>query len=39
VWDRENGGLIGEKGYGRFVKREKSWLAKPMKEGEWELPL
>jgi dihydropyrimidinase len=39
VWDRENGGLLGEKGYGRFVKREKSWLAKPMREGEWELPL
>ncbi|EMD87587.1 hypothetical protein COCC4DRAFT_165908 [Bipolaris maydis ATCC 48331] len=39
VWDRENGGLKGEKGYGRFVKREQSSLAKPRNEGEWVLPL
>jgi dihydropyrimidinase len=39
VWDRDNGGLLGEKGYGRFVKRDTSSLAKPLKEGEWELPL
>jgi dihydropyrimidinase len=39
VWDRESGGLMGEKGYGRFIKREASSLAKPLKEGEWELPL
>lgn len=39
VWDREHGGLIGEKGYGKFVKRNASSLAKPLNEGEWELPL
>lgn len=39
VWDRDGGGLIGEKGYGRFVKRAASSLAKPLREGEWELPL
>jgi dihydropyrimidinase len=30
---------LGEKGYGRFVKRDTSSIAKPLKEGEWELPL
>jgi dihydropyrimidinase len=39
VWDKDNGGLLGEKGYGRFVKRNESNLAKPRMEGEWELPL
>jgi len=39
VWDRDNGGLLGEKGYGRFTKRDTSSLAKPMREGEWVLPL
>jgi dihydropyrimidinase len=39
VWDRENGGLVGEKGYGRFTKRDTSSLAKPTREGEWVLPL
>jgi dihydropyrimidinase len=39
VWDRENGGLLGEKGYGKFIKRDASTIAKPMREGEWELPL
>lgn len=39
VWDRDNGGLLGRKGYGRFIKRERSSLAKPLNEGEWELPI
>lgn len=39
VWDRDNGGLLGEKGYGQFVKREQSALAKPRMKGEWQLPL
>ncbi|RII17374.1 D-hydantoinase [Alternaria sp. MG1] len=39
VWDRDNGGLLGQKGYGRFTKRDASSLAKPTKEGEWVLPL
>lgn len=39
VWDRAHGGLVGRKGYGQFVKRGKSSLAKPLKEGDWELPL
>ncbi len=26
VWDREGGGVVGEKGYGRFVEREASTL-------------
>ena len=39
MWDRENGGLKGDKRYGRFVKREQSSLAKPRNEGEWVLPL
>lgn len=26
VWDKDNGGLLGKKGYGRFVKRGVSTL-------------
>lgn len=37
VWDREGGGLVGERGYGRFVKREASSLARPRFEGEWDI--
>lgn len=37
VWDRENGGLLGEKGYGKFIKREASSLAKPRNAGDWEI--
>lgn len=39
VWDRDDGGLLGEKGYGRFLKREQSSLARPRVAGEWVLPL
>jgi dihydropyrimidinase len=37
VWDRDNGGLVGKKGYGKFVARGKSSLAGPRKEGEWDV--
>ncbi|KAF2688621.1 D-hydantoinase [Lentithecium fluviatile CBS 122367] len=37
VWDKENGGLLGEKGYGKFIKREASSLAKPRNNGEWDI--
>jgi dihydropyrimidinase len=39
VWDKENGGLVGVKGYGRFVKRGTSALNGPRTDGEWEIPL
>jgi dihydropyrimidinase len=39
VWDRDGEGLVGKKGYGKFLKRGQSELAKPLREGEWELPL
>lgn len=37
VWDKENGGLLGKKGYGKFIKREASSLAKPRRVGEWDI--
>ncbi|KAI1621858.1 putative allantoinase [Exophiala viscosa] len=37
VWDRDNGGLLGKKGYGNFIKRGKSTLPGPGKEGEWDV--
>lgn len=37
VWDRDNGGLVGEKGYGEFVSRGKSTLPGPRKEGDWDV--
>jgi dihydropyrimidinase len=39
VYDRDNGGLVGAKGYGEFLHRGKSSLAGPLKEGEWALPI
>lgn len=39
VWDKDGEGLLGEKGYGQFIKRGASLLAKPRNAGEWELPL
>jgi dihydropyrimidinase len=39
VWDRENGGLLGKKGYGEFISRGKSTLPGPRKEGEWDVSL
>ncbi|KJX92629.1 hypothetical protein TI39_contig5836g00003 [Zymoseptoria brevis] len=29
VWDRDNGGVVGELGFGRFLRRGKSTLSKP----------
>ncbi|KAG9252295.1 aminohydrolase [Emericellopsis atlantica] len=26
VWDRDNGGVVGEKGYGRFTRRDRSFF-------------
>jgi len=37
VWDRGNGGLLGTKGYGKFIKRNASSLAKPRFAGEWNI--
>lgn len=37
VWDRDNGGLLGKKGYGEFLKRDKSSLAGPRRQGEWDI--
>ena len=37
VWDWENGGLLGKRGYGEFINRGKSTLPGPMKEGEWDV--
>ena len=37
IWDKENGGLLGKKGYGQFIPRDKSSLAGPRNEGEWDV--
>lgn len=37
VYDRENGGLIGNKDFGKFVKRGKSSLPGPRKAGDWDV--
>lgn len=29
VWDRDNGGVVGKKGYGQFVKRDRSCFSTP----------
>ncbi|WYZ39513.1 hypothetical protein EsH8_III_001427 [Colletotrichum jinshuiense] len=29
VWDRDNGGMVGQMGYGQFLRRGKSTLSKP----------
>ncbi|KAK2025839.1 dihydropyrimidinase [Colletotrichum zoysiae] len=29
VWDRDNGGIVGEMGFGQFLRRGKSTLSKP----------
>ncbi|KAF2491390.1 D-hydantoinase [Lophium mytilinum] len=38
VWDRDNGGLLGKKGYGQFIKRDASCLAGSRQDGEWDIP-
>ena len=35
-WDRDGEGLVGRKGYGEFVKREKSCLPGP-RQKEWDI--
>ncbi|KEF54697.1 dihydropyrimidinase [Exophiala aquamarina CBS 119918] len=37
VWDRDGGGLLGRKGYGKFVARGKSTLPGPRQEGDWDV--
>jgi dihydropyrimidinase len=37
VWDRENGGIVGEKGYGKFFKRGISTLAGSKSQEEWSV--
>lgn len=37
VWDRDNGGLLGQKGFGRFVKRGASSLAGSCQPGDWDV--
>lgn len=36
VWDKDNGGLVGKKGYGQFLKRDVSTLA-GSKKAEWNV--
>jgi dihydropyrimidinase len=35
VWDRENGGVLGKKGYGKFLERGDSCLAGSRNPEEW----
>ena len=37
MWARDEGGVVGEKGFGRFVKRGGSKLAGSRGEGDWEV--
>lgn len=37
VWDRENGGLVGKKGYGKFLERGVSSLAGSRSTKEWSV--
>ncbi|RFU35177.1 hypothetical protein B7463_g1121, partial [Scytalidium lignicola] len=37
VWDKDNGGLVGKKGYGQFLKRGPSSLAGSRSEEEWDV--
>lgn len=37
VYDHEGDGLLGKKGFGEFVSREKSSLPGPRKTGEWDI--
>jgi len=38
VWDRDNGGLLGKKGHGKFLEAGPSTLAKPRSEEAWCIP-
>lgn len=37
IWDKENGGLLGKKGCGSFVKRGQSSLAGSRSKGDWDI--
>lgn len=37
VWDRDGGGLLGKKGYGKFLKRGPSSLAGSRSGSEWDI--
>jgi len=37
VWDRDNGGVIGKKGYGEYLKRGVSSLAGSRSQEEWDV--
>ncbi|KAL1634019.1 hypothetical protein SLS56_002611 [Neofusicoccum ribis] len=37
VWDRDGGGLVGEKGYGQFLKRGASSLAGSRSAEDWDV--
>lgn len=37
VWARDEGGLIGKKGFGQFLKRDVSALAGTRSQGEWNV--
>ena len=37
VWDKDNGGVLGKKGYGEFLKRDVSCLAGPISKEEWNV--
>jgi dihydropyrimidinase len=37
VWDRENGGIVGTKGYGKFLERGISTLAGSKSQEEWNI--
>ena len=37
AWDRENGGVVGKKGYGKFLLRQASSLAGCKSQDEWSV--
>ncbi|KAG4435896.1 hypothetical protein IFR05_008627 [Cadophora sp. M221] len=37
VWAKDEGGLVGKKGYGQFLKRDVSSLAGSLSEEEWDV--
>ncbi|KAJ5427096.1 hypothetical protein N7465_002166 [Penicillium sp. CMV-2018d] len=37
VWDREDGGVVGARGFGRFLHRTESMLAGSRGEGSWDV--
>ena len=37
VWDRDNEGLLGKKGFGKFIERGISSLSGPRNAGDWDI--